>query len=164
MESNLNQGPPRAGVWRNRFVRTDTYTQMCTIYYVPAACREQCTIDPSPIRVISKLSKKNLRAFKSQPRHRKLRDESPNSCPPCSSLAVSGAHYARFSLPILYSCISNLSSSFAVLCSTHLGVYCASTNDSSHYPATGFLSESSIHRPDYGTFCPLYALMTSSHA
>ena len=56
------QGPPRAGVWRNRFVRTDTYTQMCTIYYVPAACREQCTIDPSPIRVISKLSKKNLRS------------------------------------------------------------------------------------------------------
>ena len=54
-----NQGPPRAGVWRNRFVRTDTYTQMCTIYYVPAACREQCTIDPSPIRVISKF-KKNL--------------------------------------------------------------------------------------------------------
>ena len=52
------QGPPRAGVWRNRFVRTDTYTQMCTIYYVPAACREQCTIDPSPIRVISKFRKK----------------------------------------------------------------------------------------------------------
>ena len=137
---------------------------MCTIYYVPAACRDQCTIDLSPIRVISKFRKKNLRAFKSQQRNRKLRNQSPNSCRPCSSLAVSGAHFTRFSLPIPYSCISNLSSSFAVLSSTHLGVYCASTNDSSHYPATGFLSESSIHRPDYGTFCPLYALVTYSHA
>ena len=160
----MEQGPPRAGVWRNRFVRTDTYIQMCTIYYVPAACREQCTIDLSLIRVISTLSKNNLRFFKSQPRHRKLRDESPNSCLPCSSPAVSGAHYARFSLPILYSCISNLSSSLAVLSSTHLGVYCASTHDSSDYLATGFLSESSIHRPDYGAFCPLYAFMTYSHA
>ena len=57
---------------------TDSYgqtlTPKCVQYYVPAACREQCTIDPSPIRVISKLSKKKLRAFKSQPRHRKLRN------------------------------------------------------------------------------------------
>ena len=160
----MGQGPPRAGIWRNRFVLTDTYTQICTICYVPAACREQCTIDPSPIRVICKFGKKKLAGLQSQPRHRKLRNPSPNSCRPCSSLAVSGAHFARFSLPMLYSCISNLSSSLAVLSTTRLGVYCASTNDSSHYPATGFLSESSIHRPDYGTFCPLYAFMTYSHA
>ena len=148
---------------------TDSYGQTLTPKCVQyTTCRRHVGNSVQSIWVISEslasLERKNLRAFKSQPRHRKLRDESPNSCPPCSSLAVSGAHYARFSLPILYSCISNLSSSFAVLCSTHLGVYCASTHDSSDYPATGFLSESSIHRPDYGAFCPLYALMTSSHA
>jgi hypothetical protein len=45
---------------------------MCTLYYVPAECKERCTARPINIRVILKFSSKQMLAFKYPPRHRNL--------------------------------------------------------------------------------------------
>ena len=114
---------------------------MCTLYYVPAACREQCTVSsPSPLRVIRKYSFKNLRAYKNHPRHTNLFAKSTKSCHASSSFASSGAILARSAPPMVHSCISNMSSPSAVVFASVLGVSHDSTLYSSGYPATGFRS------------------------
>ena len=95
---------------------------MCTINYVPAACRERCTTRLVNIRVIIKISFKNWRAYKYLPEHKNLFAKSTKSCHALSFFAVFGAFLARSAPPMVNSCVSNMSSSSGVVFAAFLGV------------------------------------------
>ncbi len=118
---------------------------MRTIYYVPAACRERCTIRLVNIRVIInlKFSFKILRAFKYHPRHKKLFAKSTKSCHAWSFFAVSGASLAWSAHPMRHSCVSNVLSPSGSF-SQHFGGVLPLNHGTSRPSGKGFLSSWSL--------------------
>jgi hypothetical protein len=137
---------------------------MCTINYVPAACRERCTTRLVNIGVIIKLSFKNWRAYKYLQEHKHLFAKSTKSCHALSFFAVFGAFLARSASPMVDSCVSNMSSSLGVVFAASCGGFSSSTHDSSRHSGTGFLTSWSRRRHDCHAIRLLHDVIAYSHA